>query len=185
MLVIPNCIVNPTAAMAITDMLTRPKPNAATKRFTAFGPSVYRSGLCPARVDDRRSLLGSELTHLDLVAILVVGDEDIARLRIVVLVELVLAAGAHESNRLARLESRNAILVCVDDHRATRAVADVDDLRVVNRPVGAVGGDHRQRAHDDPGVEVQRGTALLVFGRVRKLGDRRVQVGDELRVSGS
>ena len=37
MLVIPNCIVNPTAAMAITDMLTRPKPNAATKMFTAFG----------------------------------------------------------------------------------------------------------------------------------------------------
>jgi hypothetical protein len=29
-------MVNPTAAMAITDMLTRPKPNAATKRLTAF-----------------------------------------------------------------------------------------------------------------------------------------------------
>ena len=30
MLVIPNCIVKPTAASAITDMLTRPKPNAAS-----------------------------------------------------------------------------------------------------------------------------------------------------------
>ena len=37
MFVIPNCIVKPTAAMAITDMLTRPKPNAASKIVTTFG----------------------------------------------------------------------------------------------------------------------------------------------------
>ncbi len=41
MLVIPNCIVNPTAAMAITDMLTRPKPSAATKRSTALGSLAF------------------------------------------------------------------------------------------------------------------------------------------------
>ena len=29
MLVMPNCMVNPTAAMAITETLTSPKPNAA------------------------------------------------------------------------------------------------------------------------------------------------------------
>jgi hypothetical protein len=38
-------MVNPTAAIAITDMLTRPKPNAATNRFTAFGSGGYRFGL--------------------------------------------------------------------------------------------------------------------------------------------
>src|SRR6202171_4964661 len=185
MLVIPNCIVKPTAAMAMTDMLTRPKPNAATKRFTAFGPSVYRFGLCPARVDDGRSLLGRQLSDLDLVAILVVRDEDIARLRVVVLVELVLAACTHETDRLACLESSDAVLISVDDHRAARAVADVDDLRVVHGPVGAVGGDHRQRGHDDPVVQVERGSALLVLGCIRKLGRGGVEVGDELGVSGS
>ena len=30
MLVIPNCIVKPTAATAYTEALTSPKPNAAT-----------------------------------------------------------------------------------------------------------------------------------------------------------
>ena len=45
MFVIPNCIVKPTAAMAITETLTKPKPNAATNRFTAFGSGDYRFGL--------------------------------------------------------------------------------------------------------------------------------------------
>src|ERR1700686_3740543 len=115
MLVIPNCIVKPTAAMAITDMLTRPKPNAATKRFTAFGPLVYRSGLCPACSDDRRRLLGRERPDLALVSILVVRDEDIAGLRVVVLVELVLAARADEADRRAGLESRHPVLIRADD----------------------------------------------------------------------
>ena len=43
MLVMPNCIVNPTAASAITDMLTRPKPNAAISKLTAFGLPVDKS----------------------------------------------------------------------------------------------------------------------------------------------
>src|ERR1700694_2924213 len=130
MLVIPNCIVNPTAAMAITDMLTRPKPNAATKRFTAFGPPGYRCGLCPARIDDGRSLLRRQLPDLHFVAILVVGHEDIARLRVVVLVELVLAARAHKADRLPGLERRHSLLICVDDGPTARAVAAVDDLLV-------------------------------------------------------
>ena len=45
MLVIPNCIVNPTAARAITDMLTRPKPNAAISKLTASGLLAYRKFL--------------------------------------------------------------------------------------------------------------------------------------------
>ena len=38
MFVMPNCIVNPTAAMAMIDMETRPKPNAATMRLIAAAP---------------------------------------------------------------------------------------------------------------------------------------------------
>src|SRR5476651_71631 len=110
MLVIPNCMVNPTAAMAITDMLTRPKPNAATKRFTAFGSLSYWMGLNAACRADRRGLLRGQLRDLDLVALGVVGDQDVARLRVVVLVEVVLAAGADETDGLAGLESGHAVL---------------------------------------------------------------------------
>jgi hypothetical protein len=38
MFVMPNCIVNPTAEMAMIDMDTRPKPNAATMRLIAAAP---------------------------------------------------------------------------------------------------------------------------------------------------
>src|SRR6202171_6853682 len=155
--VMPNCIVKPTAAMAITDMLTRPKPNAATKRFTAFGPPAYRLGLCPTCVDDGRGLLGRKLAELHFVGVFVVGDQAVTRLRVVVLVELVLAAGPDEADRLASLESRDAVLICGDDRRAARAVPDVDDLRVVDGFVRAVGGDHGQRGHEDPVIEVKGG----------------------------
>src|SRR5216683_245793 len=37
MFVVPNCMVKPTAAMAITDMLTRPKPSAVDLYLAAFG----------------------------------------------------------------------------------------------------------------------------------------------------
>src|ERR1700680_2138252 len=119
MFVIPNCIVNPTAAMAITDMLTRPKPNAATKRFTAFGSWTWSVGvLKPAGCSDSRRLFRGQLPELDLVALGVIVDQDVAGRGVVVLVEVVLAAGADETDGLARLESVDPILICAD-HRGS------------------------------------------------------------------
>src|SRR5207302_4753638 len=64
-------------------------------------------------------------------------------------------------------------------------VGDLLDLRVVDGRVLAVGGDHRERGHDDAVVQVQRRAALLVLRRVGKGGGGGVQVGDELGVGGA
>ena len=39
MLVIPNCMVKPTAASAITEALTSPNPNAAIRMLMAESPA--------------------------------------------------------------------------------------------------------------------------------------------------
>src|SRR5438309_6986976 len=96
----------------------------------AFGLPGFRvglSGLSACR-DELRGLVWSQVPDGDLVPILVVADEDVARLRVVVLVEVVLAAGADEADRLACLERGHAVLVSVDDCRAAGAVGDIDDL---------------------------------------------------------
>src|SRR4030081_3708114 len=126
MFVIPNCMVNPTAASAITDMLTRPKPNAASKRLTAFGSQPARA-LDTARGADGFGLFRGQLRDFDLVAVGVVFDQYVTRHGVVVLVEVVLAAGAYESNRLAGLERSDSVLIRVDDRGAAHAICDVDD----------------------------------------------------------
>src|ERR1700676_1341571 len=99
MLLIPNCMVNPTAAMASTEGLTRPKPNAARYRFTGSSPDQQRSST--AGVDDGRGLRGCQLADRDLVARGVVLDEDVALLRVVVLVVGRGSTGADPLDRLA------------------------------------------------------------------------------------
>lgn len=125
---------------------------------------------------------GVSWPHLDLVPLGVVLDQDVARLRVVVLVEGVLSARPDEANRLARLQGGHTVLIGVHDRRAGHPVGDVLDLRVVDLGVRAVGRDHGERRHDDPVVEVQRRAALLVLRRVGEGRGRSVQVGEELAV---
>ena len=48
MFVMPNCIVNPTAAMAMIDMVTSPNPRAATIKLIAAAPDRYVAQPPPA-----------------------------------------------------------------------------------------------------------------------------------------
>src|ERR1019366_1089493 len=182
MLLIPNCMVNPTAAMASTEVLTRPKPNAGRYRLTRSSPGQRSS---TASADDGRGLRGRQLANGDLVARGVVLDEDVALLRVVVLVVGRGSAGADPLDRLAAGERGHAGRVRVDHHRTADAVADVLDLGVVDGRIGALGRVHRERGLDDAVIQVQRGATLRVLGRIGELSRGGVQVGLELVVTGT
>src|SRR4029077_4328751 len=107
-------------AMAITDMLTRPKPNAAMNRSTALGsPCLVLDSAC---LGDGFGLLRRHLSGLDLVALVVIGDPDVPRHGVVVRIKAVLSAGADELDRLAGFDRRDSVLICVDDHSSAGAV---------------------------------------------------------------
>src|SRR5450759_1405895 len=112
MFVIPNCMVKPTAAIAITETLISPKPSAATYRSTALGSCYQIVGLCAAaRVDDLLGLGLGQLADDELVGVLVHGDQVVAMLRVVPLVEVVLSGRADVADRLAGFDRRDACLL--------------------------------------------------------------------------
>src|SRR5450755_4017076 len=175
MLLIPNCMVNPTAAMASTEVLTRPKPNAARYRLTRSSPGQLRSST--ARGDNGSRLLFGQLAELHLVAGGVVLDQDVALLGVVVLVVTGRSARADPLDRLSAGEGGNAGGVGVDLNGTADAVADLDDLGVVDGRIGALGRIHGQRRLHDAVVQVQGRARLLVLDGVRVLRRRGGQVG--------
>src|SRR5207302_8684899 len=78
-----------------------------------------------ARVTQFLGLLRRQRGKLDLAALRVVLDQDVTRLRVVVLVEIVLTRGAGIADRLARMERVESFPVRVHDRRAGSAVGDL------------------------------------------------------------
>src|SRR5665213_23043 len=183
MLLIPNCMVNPTAAMASTEVLTRPKPNAARYKLTSSSPGQPRSST--AGGDHCRGLRFGQRAVLHLVALGVVLDEDVALLRVVVLVVGCGTTGADPLDRLAAGERRDPGSVGVDHDGTADPVADLGDLGVVDGRVGALGRIHGERRLHDAVIEMQGGARLLVLDRVRVLHGRGGQVGEEILVPGA
>src|SRR5215472_4100101 len=125
--VTPNWSVKPTAAIASTDAVTRPKPAEARSRVMITPPG---NGAVPARVPatpgwpvrarDARWACGSRLHGPQLGGGDVAGDVHLAGRtvgvdledagRVVVAVEAGRAAGALVSDRLAGLERRGALV---------------------------------------------------------------------------
>src|SRR2546430_15994011 len=101
----PNCMVNPTAPIAITARLTSPNPNAAAYRLIATSAppssSRRRDQLVDLRLRQRR--------HGLLVALGVVLGDDVPRLRVVVAVEPGGASGADEAHGPAAVQRADAV----------------------------------------------------------------------------
>src|SRR5579875_1359738 len=98
-----------------------------------------------------------------------VADHDVAALGVVPLVEVGGPSGAHEADGLAVLQGLHPVPVRVHHASAGGAVPDLHDPGVVDRAIGALGGDHGQGGHDDPVVEVQGGRVGGVLGRAGEL----------------
>src|SRR5215469_11583990 len=181
--VTPNWRVKPTAAMASTDAVTRPKPMEARNSVTVRPPGA---GVVPARVlatpgwpvraRDARRPCGSRLHGPQLGGGDVAGDVHLPGRtvgvdleeagRVVVAVEGGRAAGALVPDRLAGLERRGALVERVADGGAGGAVTDLDDVWPVHARVRALGHQHGQRGEVDAVVEVNTAGGAQVGGEV-------------------
>src|SRR6516225_1116826 len=113
-------MVNPTAAMASTAAVTRPKPNDARNRLIDV-PLGHRSQL----------VSGDVAGHLDGAGAVVGVDLEDAG-GVVEGVEAGRTARPFVTDGLARLERGEALGEGVHDHGAWRAVADLLDVRRVH-----------------------------------------------------
>src|SRR5215470_745626 len=181
--VTPNWRVKPTAAMASTDAVTRPKPTEARNSVTVRPPAAgvvparaLATPRWPARARDARQACGSRLHGPQLGCGDVAGHVHLAGRtigvaleqagRVVVAVEGGRAAGALVPDRLAGLERRGALVERIADGGAGGAVTDLDDVRPVHARVRALGHQHGQRGEVDAVVQVHAAGGAQVSGEV-------------------
>ena len=174
-----NCSVKPTALMASSAAVTRPKPTAETK--TSMSPSAaprpYRRGRADCAHPDAALISAADSDGPDRPVALRVALDREALSGVVPLVEHRRPDGADVLDVLALGERGLARGVGVDDDRAGGRRGHLRDVGVVDARLGRVGRVHCQRHDHDRVVVGDRVQVGVPLCRLRHLLARRVQRG--------
>src|SRR5579859_3035133 len=173
MFVTPNWSVNPTPATARMEAVTMPKPTAGTSVLTAtaFADAVLLSALSLS-LAERRDLRRRHMADLHDLAVHVPGGLE-GPGGVVPEIEDNRAASADVLDLLACLERGLSLGEGVHDRLARSRLGDLQDVIIEHRRVGALGGEDRQRHHDDAVVVGHRVRVSAPLARLRHLGGRR------------
>src|SRR5215467_4017293 len=197
-LVTPNWRVKPTAAIASTDAVTRPKPMEARNTLTAAPPG---GRVVPARVPATPGwpvpardawwygsrlhcpqLCGRDVAHDVHLARWAVGVDLEDAGRVVVAVEGRRAAGTLVPDRLAGLQRGGALGERVAHRGAGHAIPDLDDVRPIDTRDRALRHQHRQRSQVDAVVEVNPAGSAQVGGEVSDGAGNLALLGEQRRL---